>query len=105
MHQTEKKVNSMIHLDEDYLALKNLRNAGISFADSTEFIFLPCFSDMLCNNSFAPEPPLDNQNKIVESDTLKDNMNWIYKNVHHQRVNCSKSKRICSHLYRPTLVR
>lgn len=35
-------------------ALKNSMNFGISLADSTVFIFLPCFSEMFCKSSLAP---------------------------------------------------
>lgn len=51
---TRNIANLMQQTESYFIALKNLRNAAISFADSTVFIFLPCFSDMLCNNSFAP---------------------------------------------------
>lgn len=35
-------------------ALKNSMNFGISLADSTVFIFLPCFSERFCKSSLAP---------------------------------------------------
>lgn len=54
-----------ILLQSDYLfvsqecnTLKNSTNLGMSFADSAEFIFLPCFSEMLIKSSLAPASKL-----------------------------------------------
>lgn len=40
--------------DREAHALKNSRNLGISLADSSEFICLPCFSERFCKISLAP---------------------------------------------------
>lgn len=59
-----------------YHALKNSMKFGISSADSTEVIFFPCFSEMLCKSSFAPAPGCDT--KLTKISELKQNYKQMW---------------------------